>query len=85
MTSAERNRLSPTYEYQLLRAERVEARLAALREATMAFLVKFDALMPVVNAAFAFHQNHGFTYGGPTWERELSDLRAALAASGVPR
>lgn len=40
-----------------------------------------DALTPEINEAFAFRQNHGFTYTGPTWVDALAVARAALLAA----
>ena len=55
-------------------------RAEGLATATQAFLAKLDALMPAINGAFAFQQNHGFPYVGPMWEAELDALRRADAA-----
>jgi hypothetical protein len=47
-------------------------------DAVRAFLLRLDDVMPAINAAFTFQQLHGMTYEGPTYEKELADLRAAL-------
>ena len=49
-----------------------------LRDAALAFLARLDLITPAINDAFAFKQNHGFQYAGPTWEFELAALRKAV-------
>lgn len=49
-----------------------------MRAAAQAFIDKYAECEPAVNSAFAFQQNHGVTYHGPNYGKELTALRAAL-------
>lgn len=66
-------RQTPLYTEAALRSR------SDLREATTAFLAKWDKIEPAINNAFAIAHNHGATYHGPTIEAEIIDLRLALA------
>ena len=52
----------------------------AVVEAVVAFLATYDQCEDAIRGAFSFQQNHGITYSGPTYEKELADLHAAISA-----
>ena len=54
----------------------------AVIEAVAAFLAKYDQCEDAITGAFSFQQNHGIAYSGPTYEKELADLRATMAGRG---
>ena len=56
-----------------------------VREQAQALCEKLDEIMahPSYQSVFTQAHNHGFPYSGPTWEKELNVLRAALDALEV--
>lgn len=59
-------------------ASRRDARIGELEAKARAFVDKLDLLTPAINGKFVFAHIHGDVYDGPTWEKELDELRAAL-------
>lgn len=60
--------------------EAVKARAEELRTKASAFVNKLDELTPAINGMFTFAFVHGNKYDGPTWEKELAELRSALTS-----
>lgn len=50
-----------------------------LEAAIVAFLTKWELVLPAITGAFFMMQNHGMPYEGPTLEPELNAFKALVA------
>ena len=77
-------RLLAAEQYERERADAAEKRAGRLAAALTALIARWDEVAPFLRSAEQLAWIHGARYDGPTLEKPLADVRAALAEEPKP-